>query len=208
MPQPCSPLLPLTSQWVLLPTWSWSCWSEPFVCHTSLKGFWFLSQAWVDFSTGHLCSLKSYFYSWFVLIFLHACVCMCDFFFNLCFPSFECWNHDGVLFRKPSLANIHVRSLLLLLTHCLHFFPLNVYFACARPVPWEMSFLAKTADGKHGFRWWRGFLTQLALLMWVTCIASNTEASCSWDLKQPFWVIEWVSALQVLGECFNQPMVS
>lgn len=82
---------------------------------------------------------------------MHVCVRVA-FFFHPCFPSFECWNRGGVSFRKPSLANIYARSLLLLLTHCLYFL-LNVYLTCARPGPWEMSFLAKPADGKHEFRW-------------------------------------------------------
>ena len=165
-----------------------------------LGGSGFLSQASVDFSTGHLCSLKSSFYSWAILIlWVCASVCVCMhvrgfffFSFNLCLSCFECWNLGGVFFRKPSLANIHDHSLLLLLTHCLHFLPFCVCLPCARPRPWEMSLLAEPADGEHGFRWWGSFLTQLALFMWVTCIARNTEVSCSWDLKTAI-LSDWAS---------------
>ena len=59
------------------------------------------------------------------------CVCV-SVFFNLCFPSLKCWDLGGVLFRKPSLANVHDHSLLLLLTHCLHFLPLGICLLCAR----------------------------------------------------------------------------
>ena len=98
---------------------------------------------------------EPFLFSGYVPLCVCACMYMAFFFlsFNLCLSCFECWNLGGVFFRKPSLANIHDHSLLLLLTHCLHFLPFCVCLPCARPRPWEMSLLAEPADGEHGFRW-------------------------------------------------------
>ena len=76
-------------------------------------------------------------------VWLRVCVCVCLcvsvclFFFNLCFPSLKCWDLGGVSFRKPSLANVHDHSLLLMLTHCLHFLLLGICLLCARLGPGE-----------------------------------------------------------------------
>lgn len=141
----------LVSWRILLPARSWSCWWSDLVAYcTSLEDFGFLSSASVDFPTSHLCSLKSSFYCRAVLV---LWVCVCVSFFHLCFPSFGCWELGGISFRKPGLADIHDHSLLLLLTHGLHFLLLSVCLHCARLRPWEMSLLAKPAHGEHRFRW-------------------------------------------------------
>ena len=145
--QLCCPLPPLASQQVLFLAGSWSC-QGPEMCFWSYipGGFAFLSQASVDFAAGHLSPLRSSSQSWTVLTLrVAACVCVCVclcvsvclFFFNLCFPSLKCWDLGGVSFRKPSLANVHDHSLLLMLTHCLHFLLLGICLLCARLGPGE-----------------------------------------------------------------------
>lgn len=69
------------------------------------------------------------------LLYVWLRVCVCFFLKNLCFPPLNCWNLGGVSFRKPSLANVHNHSLLLLLTHCLHVLPLGICLLCARLGP-------------------------------------------------------------------------
>ena len=135
--QLCCPLPPLASQQVLLLAGSWRC-QWPEICFWSYipGGFGFLFQASVDFAAGHLCPRRGSSQSWTVLTLYVSGVCVCvSVFFNLCFPSLKCWDLGGVLFRKPSLANVHDHSLLLLLTHCLHFLPLGICLLCARLGP-------------------------------------------------------------------------
>lgn len=136
----------------------------------------------------------------------HVCVRL---FFHACFLSFECWDFAGVSFRKLSLADIHARSLLLLLTRCLHFLPLCVCLSCARPGPWEMSLLANLlmentrSDGEVAF-WhsWPSSCGSPALPETQRHLVRETENSRS----------EWLSECQPyrfwVSVCFNRPMVS
>lgn len=135
---------------------SWSC-QWPEICFWSYipGGAAFRSQASVDFAAGHLCTGWEDLLSpelFLLHVWLRVCVCF-FFFLNLCFPPLKCWDLGGVSFRKPSLANVHNHSLLLLLT------PLPTrpsswhLLTLCQARPWEKSLLAKPIDGEHAFKW-------------------------------------------------------
>lgn len=138
---------------------------------------------------------------------VHACTWL-FFFFNPCLSCFECWNLDGVFFRKPSLANIHDQSLLLLLTHCLHFLSVSAYLVPG-PGPGRWACWQTC--------WWRTWVQVVRQLFDTAGALHVGHLHCQKHRGILFMRLknshsEWLSECQPrrfwVRVCFNQPMIS